>query len=44
MGLCKVQLLLITIQTYCLFDMSANSKRGADAFSKVLPNAPDIRN
>jgi len=31
-------------QPYCLFDMSVNSKHGADSIFKVLPNVPDIRN
>jgi hypothetical protein len=42
-GFCKVQVLLVTIPPYWLFDTSDKSKYGADALYKVLPNAPDSR-
>jgi hypothetical protein len=42
-GFCKVQVLLVTIPPYWLFDTNAKSKYGADAPYKVLPKAPDSR-
>jgi len=42
-GFCTVQVLLVTVPPYWLFDTNAKSKYGADALHKVLSNAPDSR-
>ena len=43
-GLCKVQVTLITVAPHCLFDTSVNSTHCADTLFSVLPNTTDIRN
>jgi len=43
-GIWNVQVLLVTIPPYRLFDMSVSSKHGGDDILKVLLKTPDIRN